>query len=622
MTDSSFPPNPDKDSSDQTASSANLRGHQVSVGNDVIGRDQTMVKNINTEGGAFIEGEVKAESDFVGRDQTKINAGGHVIQAEAGATVIIDSASLRLPLYYPTAATSHSQVSASPKGRSRIFISYKRDTQMDEPLALHLYEVLGQQHEVFIDQQMVVGMEWRERIQAELEACDFLVPLLSEESVHSEMVEYEISAAHHLNRSRAGKPRILPIRVAYLEPFAYPLNAYLNHLNWAVWDSESDTVRLVDELLMAISGGELSVADVKAKAAVLQLSAPSPIPRPHAFANVTLLERPEGTMDPESKFYIERPGDETCRRELARQGVTIVIKAPRQMGKSSLLVRAAEHAKQVEKAVAFLDFQLFDESALNSPEIFFKTFCHWLADELNLDDQVEDSWKSGLGHVQRCTKYVNHHVLKVMDHPIVLTMDEVDRMLDCPFRSDFFGMLRSWHNSRRANNEWRRLDLLLVISTEPYLLIENLKQSPFNVGEVIRLDDFTLAQVADLNARHGDLFSAEQLEALVELLGGHPYLVRQAMYRVACGEYGSENLLADAINDTGPFGDHLRRHLARFNDQPELIQAMRQIVQHQVCRDEKSFYRLHGAGLVRREGQKVWPRCKLYTDYFHERLRT
>lgn len=619
MTDSS-PLNPDKDSSDQTAGGANLQGHQVSVGNDVVGRDQTTTTNVNTGGGSSIEGEVSSEGDFVGRDQTKISAGGHVIQAEAGATVIIDSANLQLPLYYPTAAAGQPQVSASPNGHSRIFISYKRNTQPDEPLALHLYELLGQQHEVFIDQQMVVGMEWRERIQAELEACDFLIPLLSEESVHSEMVEYEISTAHRLNRSRAGKPCILPVRAAYTQPFAYPLNAYLNHINWAVWDSEADTVRLAHELLMAIAGGELSVADVKAKAAVLQLSAPSAIPRPYAFADVTLLERPEGTMDPESKFYVERPGDETCHRELRRQGVTIVIKAPRQMGKSSLLVRTTEQAKRAEKVVAFLDFQLLDESSLNAPDIFFKTFCHWLADELNLDDQVDDFWKSGLGHVQRCTKYISRFVLKAVDRPIALAMDEVDRMLDCPFRSDFFGMLRSWHNSRRAGNEWHRLDLLLVISTEPYLLIEDMKQSPFNVGEVIRLDDFTFAQVADLNARHGELFSAEQLETLMDWLGGHPYLVRQAMYRVACGEYKSTNLLTNAIADTGPFGDHLRRHLARFNDQPDLIQAMRQVVRHQICRDEGSFYRLQGAGLVRREGQMVLPRCRLYADYFRERL--
>ena len=77
---------------------------------------------------------------------------------------------------------------------------------------------------------------------------------------------------------------------------------------------------------------------------------------------------------------------------------------------------------------------------------------------------------------------------------------------DPGFRSDFFGMLRSWHNKRAMSKLWRRFSQVLVISTEPYELIEDLNQSPFNVGQTLRLQDFTLAQVAELNGRHGSPF--------------------------------------------------------------------------------------------------------------------
>ena len=46
----------------------------------------------------------------------------------------------------------------------RIFISYKRDAEPDEPVALQVYQALSQQHEVFIDQRMLVGMRWVEFI--------------------------------------------------------------------------------------------------------------------------------------------------------------------------------------------------------------------------------------------------------------------------------------------------------------------------------------------------------------------------------------------------------------------------------------------------------------------------
>ena len=191
---------------------------------------------------------------------------------------------------------------------------------------------------------------------------------------------------------------------------------------------------------------------------------------------------PEGTMDPESRFYIKREEDRRALAAIKRQGVTITIKAPRQVGKSSLLLQIIAAATKLGKQVAFLDFQMFDKSALSNADLFFRQFCVWLTDELDLPNRVADYWEPSLGNSQRCTRYMRHYILKEIDRPLVLAMDEVDSVFDTDFRSDFFGMLRSWHNSRASKAIWKQLDLALVTSTEPYLLIENLNQSPFNVG--------------------------------------------------------------------------------------------------------------------------------------------
>jgi hypothetical protein len=527
-----------------------------------------------------------------------------------------------LRTYFPTQDQGSGALPASEKNakRKRIFLSYKRDAKPDEVLALALYQALSKEHDVFIDQLMPVGTAWRARIQDELERCDFLIPLLSTASAHSEMVEYEISSAHQLARRQAGKPGILPVRVAYTAPFEYPLSAYLNPLNWSFWRDEQDTPALVAELNTAISGGNLSLSDLKGKEALLQAQQAEAVPRPRASADIGQIERPDGTMDLESRFYIERPGDAVTQREIGRGSATIVIKAPRQMGKSSLLVRAAAQSHKLGREVVFLDFQLLDEAMLNDPQRFFQNFCRWVADELDIDAPVEPIWEGGLGHVQSTNKYIRRHALRRFEKPITLVMDEVDRMLDCPFRSDFFGMLRSWHNNRATGPEWRKLDLVLVISTEPYLLIEDLKQSPFNVGEVIRLEDFDLAQTAELNDRHGSPFSPPQVERLYQLLGGHPYLTRQALYRVTVGEIDPEELLTGAANEKGPFGDHLRRHLTRFGENPALANAMLAILRQQSCEDELLYNRLHGAGLVIRVGERTLPRCELYANYFGEKL--
>lgn len=521
----------------------------------------------------------------------------------------------------PESATPVLKTRKSPPQAKRIFISYKRNVEPDEPVALQIFQTLKHQHQIFIDQTMLVGTRWAEYIEAEIRQADFLIVLLSAQSIHSEMVEAEISLAHDLAKKQDGRPVILPVRLAYREPFQYPLSAYLNHINWSFWQNTEDTPRLIDELRQAISGGGLSITDAKAKADLLQTSQPSPLPLPFPSAQPVTLEMPEGTMDSPSAFYIERPSDSIALETIRQRGVTITIKGPRQMGKSSLLIRTMNTAVNAGKRVAFLDFQLFDKAALSNPELFFRQFSTWLTDELEMADRVDEYWNNPLGNSQRCTRYMSRYLLKEFGNPLVLAMDEVERLFDTDFRSDFFGMLRSWHNQRATTPIWKQLDFALVTSTEPYQLIDNLNQSPFNVGQVIELEDFTPAQVADLNRRHGNPLNPREERQLVGLLNGHPYLVRLALYCLASHRLSTTELFANATSDHGPFGNHLRNHLFRLHGKQELIQGMFQVIHQNICEDERVFFRLRGAGLVRREGRTVIPRCQLYADFFQEHLR-
>ncbi|MBN1220782.1 MAG: AAA-like domain-containing protein [Anaerolineae bacterium] len=527
------------------------------------------------------------------------------------------------PYFSPTA-----KITPLPPTRTAIFINYKRNVDPDEAVAAQIYQALSQRHRVFIDQTMLVGERWAGRIEAELRRADFIITILSANSIHSEMIEAEIAKAHRLAQQQ-GRPVILPVRLAYRKPFQYPLSAYLDSLNWAFWQGPEDTPRLIEELSQAIAGGQLPI-DEQGKTKLLTvethaaLTTPPPAAQPIGVAGgrSIRLEMPEGTMDPESKFYIERAGDRIALEAIERQGVTITIKAPRQMGKSSLLMRLIDAAGKAGKQVAFLDFQLFDHAALVEADTFFRQFCAWLTDELEVEDRIDEFWQQPLGNSQRCTRYMGRHLLKSLDKPLLLAMDEVDAVFDTNFRSDFFGMLRSWHNSRRAGSAWGQLDLALVTSTEPYQLIENLNQSPFNVGEIIELPDFTPEQVADLNQRHGSPLNSTEEEQLMALLGGHPYLSRRAFYMVAKQRITVDKLFEQATDDNGPFGDHLRHHSFRLHGQPELIEGLRQVIHHNICPDERVFFRLRGAGLVRRPagGSTVLPRCQLYANYFRERL--
>ena len=512
----------------------------------------------------------------------------------------------------------------------RIFISYKRGVRPDEPLALELHQRLSKAHDVFIDQDMPVGTPWAERIDRELRQADVLLLLLSAASAGSEMVAGEVATAQRLQKHQ-GRPRILPVRVAYRELLPYPLSAYLNPINWALWDTPADTPRLLEELERAMAGEELDNAAAEMRpAAPASIAAPATTPPlkqfqpPSPQASVAPLEPAEGTMDAESRFYIEREGDGVVRRALVRQGVTITIKGPRQMGKSSLLMRVIQRARAAGREAVYLDLQQFDQEVLAEADRFYIQFCQAIAEQLVLPDGTAEAWAAGGGNNQLATRYVQNQVLKPLNRPLLLAMDEVDRLFEAEYRSDFFAMLRGWHNNRASPvplfRPWKQLDLALVTATEPYHLIANLNQSPFNVGEVIPLDDFSAEQVADLNQRHGAPLAPGPLAQLLALLHGHPYLVRRALYLVAGGQMPVEQLLEQAASDYGPFGDHLRYHLFRIVDNKALRAGLRQVIRSNRCDDEKTSRLLIAAGLARQEGGAVLPRCPLYAAYFGEHL--
>jgi hypothetical protein len=494
-------------------------------------------------------------------------------------------------------------------------------------VAQHIREELSQQHYVFIDQMLPVGTRWVERLKEEIRQADFLVVLLSAQSVLSEMVLEEIRTASSLAANQGGRPVILPIRLDYRELFPNPLDSYLDPINWAFWSGPQDTPQLIEELLNAISGGELAINSPQMKRGVLQIELSSSPPQPTPSAplpsqrrNPPVMEPPEGTMDPQSLFYVRRKLDASAHQAIITHGVTITIKGPRQMGKSSLLIRLMDTATEAKKSVVSLDFQLLGRSALADADFFFRQFCSLVSDELGIEDRVDEYWSQPFSYSKRCTNYIERYILRQVDRPLVLAMDEVETIFDCEFRDDFFGMLRSWHNSRAAKPVWKRLDLALVTSTEPYQFVTNLHQSPFNVGVVVELEDFTPSQVAELNLLHGSPLSLAEESELMDLLSGHPYLVRRALYLVATQLITPPDLFASATTDRGPFGDHLRHHLWRLHDKPELIRGLRQVNDRHECPDEHVFFRLRGAGLVRREGRAVLPRCRLYAEFFGERI--
>lgn len=334
------------------------------------------------------------------------------------------------------------------------------------------------------------------------------------------------------------------------------------------------------------------------------------------------LEYPSGAVNLTDAFYIERQSDLDLRYEIVHPGRTITMTGARQVGKTSLLIRAVQTAVSTHNAQPlYLDLQTVSRESLATQASFFQEMAYFIADELELSlDVVDKLWNSRLAPGRKLTKLLDRVVLPDCKRPLILALDEVDRLLLTPYHADFFGLLRSWHNMRSRSPHWQQFSLLMAISTEPYLLIDDMQQSPFNVGLMVYLDDFNEAQVRELNGRYRSPLPDSDISRLHSLLNGHPYLTRVAFYAMAKEGVTMDGLLRTAVSDHSPFTPHLRYQRQLVVSSPTLRAAMQQILKNGRCDDETAQHRLLKAGLIRKTETAVTSRCDLYREYFSQTL--
>jgi hypothetical protein len=519
--------------------------------------------------------------------------------------------------------------------RPRVFISYKRNADPDVPVVERVVQSLNDHCEIYIDREIPIGTEWAKWIKNSIKDSDYFIAFLTASSLQSKMFEEEIRLAHMFKSDQDGKPKILPVKLGNsidIDHVSYEMGAILKPIQWAEWTDHGDTPGLIDKLLGAMRGKELPLRCTDFSNCQPSSFTQSLIPPP-ALSGKSLYWR-EGIVRRDSCFYVERADDHVALEAISQEGgETITIKGSRQMGKSSLLARTMQRAAELGMRKVWIDFKMFEQKRLANANLFYKHFCDMITENLQkeedlgfLENNVEKHWARDDSNVLLCTRYFSRHILEPLRQTekdsLVLALDDVDRLAGCDFCSDFFGMLRAWHNERSISSSplWSKLYILLATSTEPFQFIENLNRSPFNVGLLIELDDFTIEQVAGLNELHGSPFSLSQLNQLMELLGGQPYLVRRALYLVASGKTSAADVFAHATEDHGPFGDYLRYYLRRLHGQQGLIEALRNIIYDGDTTDEPAAYRLRGIGLIRKFGRREEMRCKLYQDFFREHL--
>jgi transcriptional regulator with XRE-family HTH domain len=488
-----------------------------------------------------------------------------------------------------------------------------------------------------------------------LHYSDYFLLLLSRATAISEIILETVQLARELHDNTRQKPAILPICLDL--PWEYTLPFDLLELLQGIqpwqWHCTNNTSILASELLKLIKESRTSLpSDHEFALCWTNITSetipPCPPEKKSDPPHIPLLkgdgrgiawgeskiqnpipsaspELPEGQVELASRFYIERPPIEArCYETIVQPGALIRIKAPRQMGKTSLMSRILHCAEtQGSRAIA-LNFQLASKRIFTNLDTFLQWFCAGVGLALGQLDSLSNCWQLAdiIGSNLCCKAYFEQYLLSENLPPLTLGLDEVDRIFEFPeIADDFLGLLRSLHEESKRCDKWKKFRLIVVHSTEVYIPLD-MNKSPFNVGLPIELPEFNPQQVQELARRHGIDCDQNQVEQLMDLVGGHPFLVRLAMYHISRGDMTLDRLIQESATEAGIYSDHLRRHLWNLDKYPEIKLAFEQVVttSESVRLPLEQGFKLNSMGLVKMDGNDCIPRCKLYRKYFSDRL--
>ena len=136
----------------------------------------------------------------------------------------------------------------------------------------------------------------------------------------------------------------------------------------------SDAAR---RLLMQVRDGLTSAIEPPLPPSVVS-SAPTPPPLQTTPSVTATPESPEiggpvgGVVPLDSPFYITRPTDARFFAAIRRRDSIVLVKGARQVGKTSLLARGLQQARESGARVVLTDFDALGDSALRSADSLFK----------------------------------------------------------------------------------------------------------------------------------------------------------------------------------------------------------------------------------------------------------
>ena len=339
-----------------------------------------------------------------------------------------------------------------------------------------------------------------------------------------------------------------------------------------------------------------------------------------------------GTLRPDAPSYVKRPADDELFH-LASAGKFCYVLTPRQMGKSSLMIRTAHRLQQDEVHTAIIDLTKIGTDV--SVEQWYLGLITRLKVQLALPVDLDAWWteRISLSVVQRFTDFLHDVVLAEIAGPVVIFIDEIDTTLNLAFSDDFFAAIRFTYNARASDPTYHRLTFVLLGVTTPADLVKDRRRTPFNIGQGIDLHEFSRedARVLQRGLQATCLEKGEPIfDRIFYWTNGHPYLTQKLCLTVVeegDGSWTDERV--DELVDSLFLSEEARKETNlqfvrdSVNASPQrrkLLSLYRDVHEGgEIPEDERSLdqTRLKLFGLVRAEKGVLKVRSEIYRQAFN-----
>lgn len=337
-----------------------------------------------------------------------------------------------------------------------------------------------------------------------------------------------------------------------------------------------------------------------------------------------------GTLRPSVPSYVKRPSDDELLSS-SMAGEFCYVLTPRQMGKSSLMIRTAGRLRDEDVQTVIIDLT---EIGTVSIDEWYQGLITEIKRSLRLQIDVNQWWteQAHLGQPQRFRNFLQDVVLEEIDSQIVIFIDEIDSTLKLDFRDDFFAVIRALYNGRSREPELARLSFVLLGVASPSDLIKDRSRTPFNIGHEINLQEITRPDAAVFVEGLNKVFPNEG-ESLFDRIYywtcGHPYLTQKLCATVtqSPGEIWSDPKI-DALVQRTFITDEARgeTNIQFVNDlvtnhpkKASMLKIYRRIYKGEAVSEEKTSPEqsvLKLSGLVKVENGRLVVRNQIYRQAF------